>query len=84
MIEYPYLESQTIAQGIADCVFIENGELVILDFKTDNVKSADELVTRYADQLKIYSYALSRIFDMPVKESILFSLKLGKEVTVSE
>lgn len=84
MIEYPYMESKTIAQGIADCVFIENGKLVILDFKTDNVKSADELVARYSEQLKIYSYALSRIFDMPVKESILFSLKLGEEVRVSE
>ncbi len=84
MIEYPYLDSKTIAQGIADCVFIENGELVILDFKTDNITDVNELVLRYSEQLKIYGYALSRIFDMPVKESVLFSLKLGKEVTVCD
>ena len=84
MIEYPYMESKTIAQGIADCVFMEDGKLVILDFKTDTVKIADELVARYSEQLNIYSYALSRIFDMPVKESILFSLKIGEEVRVSE
>lgn len=49
-----------IVQGIADCVFEEDGQLVIVDYKTDRVKTGEELVGRYRDQLGIYAYALAQ------------------------
>ena len=81
MVEYPYLDGTTIVQGIADCVLVEKGELVVFDFKTDSVKSVDELYDRYKKQLEIYKFALESVFKMPVKECVLFSLKLGRYIS---
>ena len=86
MIEMQLSETsteKTIVQGIADCVFEENGELVILDFKTDRVKDVSELVDMYKPQLDIYAHALSEIDGVPVKECILYSLCKNEAVSVS-
>ena len=82
MIEYPYLGGNTIVQGIADCVFEEPDGIVILDFKTDNVKDVSQLADSYSEQLRVYEYAVSKIFGKPVKESILYSLHLGEEISI--
>ena len=69
-----------IIQGIADCVFVEEGKLVILDFKTDNVKDINELPLKYTKQLEIYASALSKVFGLEVKECIIYSLKFNDTV----
>lgn len=71
-----------IVQGIADCVFEENGELVIVDYKTDRVKDADTLRNRYQKQLAIYRQALQQTLSKPVKETVLYSLHLHDTVEV--
>ena len=81
MIEYPYGDSETIVQGIADCIFEESDGLVILDFKTDNVSDVNELLVRYRKQLEIYKYAIEKIFDKKVKECILYSLNKNNFVS---
>lgn len=81
MVEYPLESGSAIVQGIADSVLIENGELVIFDFKTDSIKAVTELLDRYKKQLDIYKDALEKIFEMPVKECVLYSLKLGKHIS---
>ncbi len=73
-------DETVVIQGAADCLFVENGRLVVLDFKTDRVREAEELVERYATQLDIYGRVFSDIYDLPVKEKILYSFKLGKEI----
>ena len=80
MVKYPYLEHETIIQGIADCIFFEQGEIVIVDFKTDNVSNLEILKERYAQQLEIYKTALEEIFDAKVKECIIYSVKLCQEI----
>ena len=82
MINYPYEGSETIVQGIADCVFFENGKAIIVDFKTDNVSSIDELKERYAKQLEIYKSAISEIFSATVSECIIYSMHLNAEISV--
>ena len=82
MVEYPTQNSVTIAQGIADCVFLEQDGLVILDFKTDAVNDVSLLVDSYAEQLKVYKYALEKIFETQVKECVLYSLNLGKQISI--
>lgn len=62
-----------LVQGIADCVFIEDGQAVILDYKTDRIRTPEELAKRYAPQLAIYKYAIEKCLDLPVKECILYS-----------
>lgn len=75
-------EEFTVVQGIADCVFEENGTLVIVDYKTDRVSTAKELIARYRPQLDIYRNALSAALDMPVSECALYSFALNRTVTL--
>jgi len=51
-----------LLQGIIDVFWIEGDKLVLLDYKTDRVKTPEELVNRYKTQLDLYAQALCRIF----------------------
>ncbi len=75
-------DEHIIIQGIADAVFEENGELVIVDYKTDRVDDASILAERYRSQLMIYQDALSRALQRPVKECVLYSFHLNETVTI--
>lgn len=75
-------QESLVVQGIADCVFEEEGKLVIVDYKTDHVKDAAELVSRYTDQLRIYAYALSETLELPIKECLLYAFSLDESVSV--
>ena len=50
-IEESLSEETVILQGAVDLAFVEDGELVIVDYKTDRVKAPEELAERYASQL---------------------------------
>ncbi len=82
MAHFPYKGHKTIIQGIADCIFEEDGQLVILDFKTDDVKDISVLSERYSQQLQIYKQALESIFAKKVSECVIYSLKLGEQIKV--
>lgn len=74
---------KVIIQGIIDGYFEEDGELVLMDYKTDAVSDAAELVSRYSIQLEQYKEALERITGKKVKESILYSFTLGQEIRLA-
>ncbi len=78
-LETDFSDERVLIQGVIDCAFFEDGELVVLDYKTDRVKSADELVNRYLRQLEIYKIAAEQSFGVRVKETLLYSLYLGEE-----
>ena len=44
------------------------------------MKNGEELIERYASQLEIYGKVFSEIYKMPVKEKVIYSFKLGKEI----
>lgn len=75
-------EEKIVVQGIADCVFVEDGELVIVDYKTDTGVDAEALLDRYSAQLGIYREALSQALGMPVKETLLYSFFMNSTVKV--
>ena len=75
-------EEKIVVQGIADCVFVEDGELVIVDYKTDTGVDAEALLDRYSAQLGIYREALSQALRMPVKETLLYSFFMNSTVKV--
>lgn len=56
--------------------WVEDGKIVLLDYKTDSVKSVEELWARYETQLAYYSEALEKMMGMPVKEKYLYSFRL--------
>ena len=64
--------------------FEEDGELVVLDYKTDKVFCAEELVSRYHAQLEYYAQALERLTGKKVKEKIIYSFTLAQEIEVGE
>ena len=71
-----------LIQGIIDVYFEEDGELVLLDYKSDLIQEESQLITRYKVQLEYYKRALEQMFDKKVKEMILYSLSLGKEIRI--
>lgn len=72
-------DDKILVQGIADCVFEESGQLILVDYKTDRVKDENELLERYKKQLTFYKYAIEKTLKMPVKEVMLYSFYLEKE-----
>lgn len=69
---------KVLIQGIIDVFFIEDGEIVLLDYKTDVIDSLEALRNRYNVQIKYYEEALTKLMQMPVKERILYSFYLEK------
>ena len=75
-------DDKFILQGAVDLCFVEDGGVVVLDFKTDKVKRAEELKERYSAQLDIYAEACQKIFGLPVKEKIIYSFALSSEIKI--
>ena len=72
-----------LMQGIIDVYFEEEDGIVVADYKTDRVQSAEELIRRYYLQLDYYAEALERLTGKPVKEKIIYSFALGEEIALS-
>lgn len=83
---YPELESEetVLVQGIIDACFEEDGEWVLVDYKTDYVRYGMEqtLVDRYRVQLEQYARALEQLTGMKVREQIIYSFALDKHIPV--
>ena len=79
---YPAVENgeRLFLQGIIDTVFVEDDQWVLVDYKTDRVKSGDELIRRYKIQMDLYKEALERLTNMPVKASYIYSFRLHEAV----
>ena len=79
---YPDVEmgERLFLQGIIDTAFVEDGQWVLVDYKTDRVKSGDELIRRYKIQMDLYKEALERLTNMPVKASYIYSFRLHEAV----
>lgn len=75
--EFPKDETVLI-QGIIDVYWEEDGELVVLDYKTDRVEREEELIGRYQTQLDYYGEALSKITGKRVKEKLIYSFHFHK------
>ena len=75
-------EEFVLVQGIIDAYFEEEGQLVIVDYKTDRVSTSEQLAKKYAEQLKYYKRALEQLTGKKVKEQILYSVYLDKQVVL--
>lgn len=74
------ISEDLLVQGIVDVYFEEDDGIVLLDYKTDYVKSGEELIEKYRTQLDIYAEALEQLTGKRVKEKIIYSFKLKKEI----
>ena len=74
-----------LIQGVIDVYFEENEELILLDYKTDKVDyryGEETLKKRYSVQLDYYQRALKQLTGKRVKERIIYSFELNKEISV--
>ena len=79
--EYP----NVLVQGIIDAFFYEGDEIVLVDYKTDRAgyrDGAETLVSRYKVQLDYYGQALEKLTGKRVKEKIIYSFTLNREISV--
>ena len=69
-------------QGIIDTAFEEDGKWVLVDYKTDRVKSGEDLIKRYKIQVDLYKEALQRLTGMPVKACYIYSFRLHDAISI--
>ncbi len=77
-------KESVLVQGIIDAYFLEDGEIVLVDYKTDRVSKPEELTERYHLQLSYYADALRRLTGKKVKEKIIYSFALGQEILLPD
>lgn len=77
-----FSDEMIMIQGIADCAFLEDGKLVVVDYKTDRLENEDAFREKYSSQVLIYKKALKMATGYDVKETLLYSFHLGKEIKV--
>ena len=79
------LEEKVLVQGVIDLYYISsNGELVLVDFKTDYVPDKNEqiLIERYSSQLQLYKRALESATGKRVDKTYIYSTYLEKEIKI--
>ena len=79
------LEGESVLlQGVVDCALLEEDGITVLDFKTDYVteETIADRTERYRSQLEIYSDAISRIYERPVKTRYLYFFRLNRFVEI--
>lgn len=75
-------EEKVMIQGIADCAFLENGKLVVVDYKTDRLETDAQFREKYASQVGVYRRALAECTGYEVGETLLYSFHLNRAITV--
>lgn len=80
--EQPFVidDGKRLVQGIIDAFFEEDGYLTVLDYKTDRIFDEDKFREKYGLQLDYYAMALSRVTGKTVREKIIYSLAMRREI----
>ncbi|MBE5819615.1 MAG: helicase-exonuclease AddAB subunit AddA [Clostridiales bacterium] len=79
-------EENVLVQGIIDLYYVlENGDLVLADYKTDYVPNNDEnyLIDKYKEQLLLYKTAIENSLRREVKRVYIYSTYLNKEIVAN-
>lgn len=77
------IEEKILIQGIIDLYYInENGEIVLVDYKTDYVEKGkeQELIEKYKKQLELYCKAIEEASKKQVSRIYIYSVYLGREI----
>ncbi|MFU0824172.1 helicase-exonuclease AddAB subunit AddA [Clostridium sp.] len=79
-----YMDENIMVQGIIDCYFEENGEVILVDYKSDYFKKGEEkaIIDKYKIQIELYARAIEEITNKKVKEKYLYLFYGDKEVEV--
>jgi ATP-dependent helicase/nuclease subunit A len=73
-----------LVQGVIDCFFKNpDGTYSVVDYKTDRVTNADILIQRHRTQIDFYADAVADMTGCPVKEKIIYSFEMSKEIKLN-
>ena len=81
----PDKSEKMILQGVIDCFFEENdGNIVLLDYKTDKIINGDTkpAEANYTLQLELYSKAIREVAGLEVNEKYLYLFDIDKAVRI--
>ena len=83
LLELGYTSGEPVlVQGIIDAWFCEDGEIVVVDYKTDYVTKGTQLLEKYGRQLDYYELALGKLTGKRVKEKVIYSFCLKESISV--
>ena len=71
-----------LVQGVIDAFFFEDDMIVLVDYKTNNVKTEKALKDKYKIQLDYYAKALKRMLNKEIKESVIYSTVLNRCISI--
>ena len=77
-------DGASLVEGVVDLVFEEDGQLVVVDYKSDAIAADQALVqaAHHAGQLRLYGRGLAQAFGVPVRERLLVFTAIGRAVPV--
>lgn len=73
-----------LVQGMIDCMWLEEGGWVLLDYKSDYVQPEDlpDFIQAYQGQVQLYAQAVEAIWKTPVKERYLYLFHLNQYIAL--
>lgn len=75
------VNDEILIQGVIDLYFEnQEGDIILVDYKTDHIDSEEEFINRYKTQLDYYKKALENLTQKKVKKVIIYSFNLNKEI----
>lgn len=72
----------TLVQGVVDLIAIKNGNITLVDYKTNSLNRDEYFVSRYKRQIDLYTYAVRESFGMNVSKRFIYSTRLCKFIEV--
>ena len=76
------LDDRTVIQGVLDLCFLEEGQWVLVDYKTDHIQDLSVLVDRYQAQIGWYARALAQLTGKDLREALRYSVRLHRAISV--
>lgn len=81
--EFKNSNSEIVVHGIIDLYFVENNNIILVDYKTDKVyKNLQELSHKYNIQLALYKEALEKNTGAKISQCLIYSLDKGEALNV--
>jgi ATP-dependent helicase/nuclease subunit A len=79
-----FTDEGRLVEGIVDLVFEEEGQLVVVDYKSDSITDEQALVRadEHKDQLRLYGRGLVQALGRPVRERLILFTALGRTIQV--
>jgi ATP-dependent helicase/nuclease subunit A len=71
-----------LTSGVIDLLFVKDDVYTIIDYKTDNVTTLDELKDMYKKQLDLYEIGIKEKMNAKYVRKFIYSIKLNKFIEV--